>query len=76
MYLLVRQQKYIMYACVNHVYVCMYVCIHSFKVERKASKGRKIRYKVHAKLQHFMFPVPAVPPAGLDVDRLMASLFQ
>eukprot|EP01035_Chromulina_nebulosa_P005656 gene5656-7680_t len=31
-------------------------------VERKASKGRKIRYKVHAKLQHFMFPIPAVPP--------------
>mmetsp|Transcript_6355 Transcript_6355/g.9509 ORF Transcript_6355/g.9509 Transcript_6355/m.9509 type:complete len:303 (+) Transcript_6355:3-911(+) len=45
-------------------------------VERKASKGRKIRYKVHTKLQHFMFPIPAVPTAGLDVDRLFVSLFQ
>jgi len=29
-------------------------------VERKASKGRKIRYTVHDKLQNFMFPVESV----------------
>eukprot|EP01038_Epipyxis_sp_PR26KG_P010553 gene10553-14178_t len=45
-------------------------------VERKASKGRKIRYKVHPKLQNFTFPIPCIPPAGLDVELLHASLFQ
>lgn len=45
-------------------------------VERKASKGRKIRYTVHTKLQNFMFPVPLIPPSHLDVERLHASLFQ
>jgi len=44
-------------------------------VDRRASKGRKIRYVVHAKLQNFMFPVEQ-PEAPLDVDRLYQSLFQ
>jgi protein AATF/BFR2 len=42
-------------------------------VDTKASKGRKLRYAVHPKLEHFMFPVPP-PPALMDVDRLFASL--
>ncbi len=42
-------------------------------VDTKASKGRKLRYAVHPKLEHFMFAVPA-PPAPMDVDRLFASL--
>ena len=55
-------------------------------VDRKASKGRKIRYVPHVKLQNFMFPIAnngsrektdnydAV--SLLDSDRLMTSLFQ
>jgi hypothetical protein len=31
---------------------------NSKAVDRKASKGRKIRYVVHNKIQNFMFPVP------------------
>lgn len=47
------------------------------KVERKASKGRKIRYNVHTKLQNFMFPIPSLQvDSSLNTDRLMASLFQ
>jgi protein AATF/BFR2 len=47
-------------------------------VDRKASKGRKIRYTVHDKLQNFMFPIPTVNPSSvtIDSDRLFASLFQ
>jgi protein AATF/BFR2 len=45
------------------------------KVDRKASKGRKIRYVTHAKLQNFMFPI-AQPSPPMDVDRLFQSLFQ
>ncbi|KAF9477766.1 TRAUB-domain-containing protein [Pholiota conissans] len=45
------------------------------KVDTKASKGRKLRYEVHEKLQNFMVPVP-VPGAWHDeqVDELFASL--
>jgi protein AATF/BFR2 len=44
-------------------------------VDRRASKGRKLRYVVHKKLQNFMFPHEA-PQTGMDVDRLLQSLFQ
>ena len=44
-------------------------------VDRKASKGRKVRYVVHPKVLNFMFPVPCAIPEG-DVDRLFASLFK
>lgn len=44
-------------------------------VDRKASKGRKLRYTVHAKLQNFMFPVPPAA-SDMDIDRLLSSLFQ
>jgi protein AATF/BFR2 len=44
-------------------------------VDRKATKGRKIRYVVHPKLQNFMFPQPG-PTPQVDVDRLFQSLFQ
>ena len=48
------------------------------QVERKASKGRKVRYNVHDKLQNFMFPVgvSAAEVGGIDADRLFQSLFQ
>ena len=45
------------------------------KVDRKASKGRKIRYVVHAKLQNFTFPITQPEPA-MDVNRLYQSLLQ
>lgn len=45
-------------------------------VDRKASKGRKIRYTVHAKLQNFMFPIPTISEMQIDKDRLFGSLFQ
>lgn len=42
-------------------------------VDPKASKGRKLRYDTHPKLENFMFPVePPVPP--LNVDELFSSL--
>lgn len=44
-------------------------------VDRRASKGRKIRYIVHPKLQNFMYPIPA-PSAELNADILFQSLFQ
>ncbi|KJA15245.1 hypothetical protein HYPSUDRAFT_48566 [Hypholoma sublateritium FD-334 SS-4] len=45
------------------------------KVDTKASKGRKLRYEVHEKLQNFMVPVP-VPGAWHEeqIDELFASL--
>jgi protein AATF/BFR2 len=46
----------------------------SSNVDRKASKGRKLRYVVHEKLTNFMFPIPA--NETVDSDRIMASLFQ
>ncbi len=51
-------------------------CSSFLQVERKASKGRKIRYTVHQKLQNFMFPVPLQNNLHLDIERLHASLFQ
>jgi protein AATF/BFR2 len=47
-------------------------------VDRKASKGRKIRYTVHEKLQNFTFPVPTISTTAIPIDstRLFASLFQ
>ena len=44
-------------------------------VDRKASKGRKLRYVVHPKLLNFAFPVPKAAPE-VDVDRLFSSLFR
>ncbi|KAJ8522765.1 hypothetical protein ONZ45_g726 [Pleurotus djamor] len=45
------------------------------KVDTKASKGRKLRYEVHEKMQNFMVPVP-VPGSWHDeqMDELFASL--
>jgi hypothetical protein len=48
-------------------------------VDRKASKGRKIRYIVHKKLEQFMYPSPTTVVgnnASFDPDRLFQSLFQ
>lgn len=48
-------------------------------VDRKASKGRKIRYVVHSKLENFMFPTPLgneTASLSFDSDRLFRSLFQ
>ena len=44
-------------------------------VDRKASKGRKIRYTIHSKLENFMFPEPG-PISSTNIDRLFASMFQ
>ncbi|KAJ7281886.1 apoptosis antagonizing transcription factor-domain-containing protein [Mycena rebaudengoi] len=45
------------------------------KVDTKASKGRKLRYEVHEKLQNFMVPVPVT---GMwheeQIDELFSSL--
>ncbi len=46
----------------------------SSNVDRKASKGRKLRYVVHDKLTNFMFPIPVTET--VDSDRIIASLFQ
>lgn len=43
-------------------------------VNRKASKGRQLRYTVHPKLENFMFPEP-YPRAEMDVTELFRSLF-
>lgn len=43
--------------------------------DRKASKGRKIRYIPHKKLENYMFPLPVVENS-VDTDRLFSSLFQ
>ncbi|CAK4748815.1 unnamed protein product [Aphanomyces euteiches] len=45
------------------------------KVNRKASKGRVIKYTVMPKLQHFMFPNPSACRTDMDVDELFRSLF-
>ncbi|KIM74675.1 hypothetical protein PILCRDRAFT_99127 [Piloderma croceum F 1598] len=45
------------------------------KVDTKASKGRKLRYEVHEKLQNFMVPVPVQGSWHEEqVDELFASL--
>ena len=47
-------------------------------VDRRATKGRKIKYVVHPKLQEFCCPVPrdaAGAGAARITDELFASLF-
>lgn len=45
------------------------------KVDTKASKGRKLRYEVHEKLQNFMVPVPSrVAWHEEQIDELFGSL--
>jgi protein AATF/BFR2 len=47
------------------------------RVDRKASKGRKIRYVVHPKLQNFMFPIRSTEKTSeIDTRILVDSLFQ
>ncbi|KAH7927856.1 TRAUB-domain-containing protein [Leucogyrophana mollusca] len=43
-------------------------------VDTKASKGRKLRYQVHEKIQNFMVPVPIRGWHEEQVDELFASL--
>lgn len=46
-------------------------------VDTKASKGRKLRYEVHERLQNFMVPIPLAASGGWHeekVDELFASL--
>ena len=43
-------------------------------VDRKASKGRKIRYKAHPKLQNFTFPIVGKEPE-IDSVGILRSLF-
>ncbi|KAF9447513.1 TRAUB-domain-containing protein, partial [Macrolepiota fuliginosa MF-IS2] len=45
------------------------------KVDTKASKGRKLRYEVHERLQNFMVPVPVIGAWHEEqIDELFASL--
>mmetsp|Transcript_4951 Transcript_4951/g.7510 ORF Transcript_4951/g.7510 Transcript_4951/m.7510 type:complete len:301 (+) Transcript_4951:98-1000(+) len=46
-------------------------------VDRRASKGRKIRYQVHQKLVNFTFPVSRLQSnsTGMDEDEWFRSLF-
>ncbi|KAG5652042.1 hypothetical protein H0H81_006492 [Sphagnurus paluster] len=45
------------------------------KVDTKASKGRKLRYETHEKLQNFMVPVPIISGWHEEqIDELFASL--
>ncbi|KZV68978.1 TRAUB-domain-containing protein [Peniophora sp. CONT] len=47
------------------------------QVDTRASKGRKLRYDVHEKLQDFMVPVPLAQGGGWpeqQIDELFASL--
>ena len=46
-------------------------------VDTKASKGRKLRYEVHEKLQNFMVPIPLAVNGGWHeekIDELFASV--
>ncbi|KAH7914638.1 apoptosis-antagonizing transcription factor [Hygrophoropsis aurantiaca] len=43
-------------------------------VDTKASKGRKLRYQVHEKIQNFMMPVPVQSWHEEQMDELFASL--
>ena len=43
-------------------------------VDRRASKGRKLRYNVHEKLVNFMVPVPHERTSAA-VDQLFSGLF-
>jgi protein AATF/BFR2 len=45
-------------------------------VDTKASKGRKLRYEVHEKMQNFMVPVPLAAGAWHEtqIDELFGSL--
>jgi len=43
------------------------------QVDRRASKGRKIRYVTHEKLQGFLAPREIMYPSG--IDELVAGLF-
>ena len=45
-------------------------------VDRKASKGRKVRYVTHPKLQNFMFPIRHRTADDIIDNRLFNSLFQ
>ncbi|KAG9120400.1 rRNA-processing protein bfr2 [Ceratobasidium sp. 392] len=44
-------------------------------VDTKASKGRKLRYEIHEKLQNFMVPVPTGTWHEEQIDELFANLF-
>lgn len=55
----------------------VFQCVPYLQVDRKASKGRKIKYVAHEKLANFMFPTPGVhEDSSFDTDRLYKSLFQ
>ena len=52
-----------------------YKKIKSKIIERKGSKGRKIRYTIHTKLQNYMYPI-SQPESEIDSNKLFQSLFQ
>jgi len=48
---------------------------NSKEVDRRASKGRKIRYVVHPKLQNFTFPMARLQQPAIEEDDWFRSLF-
>ena len=46
---------------------------HEQDVDRRASKGRKLRYTAHPKLENFMAPEPRDDPE-LDCDELYRTM--
>lgn len=47
---------------------------HRAGVDRKASKGRRLRYDVHEKLENFMPPIPRETWSVEQIDRLVHQL--
>ena len=45
------------------------------EIDPHASKGRRIKYTIHEKMQNFMAPVPAGTWHGEQTDELFAGLF-
>ncbi len=43
--------------------------------DRRASKGRKVRYTLQPKIANFMQPVPPLPHAIALADQLFSNLF-
>jgi hypothetical protein len=48
---------------------------HKKRVDRKASKGRKLRYKVYDKMTHYTFPIFRPTPT-ISEDQWFPSLFK
>lgn len=59
----------------NSQSVCMQMPKHRKLVDRRASKGRRIRFNVMEKLVNFMEPVQAYEEADGRISSLYSNLF-